>query len=327
MTDPDIASIEPAFDITLEFRDQARAVFRDWESRNISYEEAFFRLEKMRDQAATRDNPADIGYAETQIGIVHGYRGNYNASITHLERARDLYLDAKNRRLVISATINIGETYRLKGNFARARQFFHTGHDAALEIGNRVLQVLARSNESLMLITQGRSDLAEVWLNECYAMCETPLEEPETPDIYKRRMIQRCEISEAMATIYIQTDRLDAALQKAMEAVNLAHEINSSTRRGFANRVLGEVLTYMDTPVDGLDSDPDSYFQASLDSFREIDAEAEIARTLLVQGKSMGQRGKIGGATRRLQQAVTMFTRLGMVDDAAKAAEAQLNML
>jgi hypothetical protein len=215
----------------------------------------------------------------------------------------------------------------LKGNLARARQYFHTGHDAAVELGIRVLQVLSRSNECLMLITQGRADLAEGWLNECYAMCETPLEEPETPDVYKRRMIQRCEISEAMTTIYLQTDRLDAALQKAMEAVTLAQEIASPSRRGFSNRVLGEVLTSIETPVDGLDSDPDTYFQASLDAFREIDAEAEIARTLFAQGKSMGQRGKISGATRRLQQAVTVFTRLGLVDDAHKAAQAQLALL
>lgn len=318
-----------AVDVTPEFREKVRGVYREWEASKISYEEAVNRLEKLRREATTRTNSADEGYIEAQLGIMQGYRGNYNASLQHLERSRDLYIEAQSYYRIAQATINIGETYRLKGNYARARQYFNAGYEAAVEKGDRALQVLARSNESLMLLNQGRSDLAEARLLECYTLYQELRAEQhgETTDNNAGYRGQFCEINEALAQIYLETNRFEQAWERTIEAHTVAQQMGSAVRIGFANRIVGEVITNTDLLPDGYVSDPDFYFQAALDAFREVNAEAEIARTLLVQGKSLGQRSKGGIATRKLQQAVTIFTRLNMVEEAAKAAEAQINLL
>ena len=56
-------------------------------------------------------------------------------------------------------------------------------------------------------------------------------------------------------------------------------------------------------------------------------AEGELAKTMYEHGRSLMRRDKKMPAARKLQQAMVIFTRLGMVDDAAKAAEAQLMVL
>jgi hypothetical protein len=71
-------------------------------------------------------------------------------------------------------------------------------------------------------------------------------------------------------------------------------------------------------------ADPDEYFRLAIDVFREMNMEAERARTVFAHARSLAHRGRKTMAVRMLQQVMVMFTDLGMVDDAAKAAQAQI---
>jgi ATP/maltotriose-dependent transcriptional regulator MalT len=317
------STTSPIFDVNPDFRDRLRTTYREWETGKISYEEAVNRLEKYR-RGLDESNPADAGYAEMQLGVIHGYRGTYNNSLYHLERSRELFEAANNRSRLAQAIINIGEGYRLKGNYARARQYFRAGYEAAVESDNRSIQILARSNESLMLISQGRGDLAEATLLECYRLYQQLIEENNSLNEHRNQL---CEVTEALARIYLQTNRPPMAWERAAESYRLAHEVESGLLRGFANRIVAEVLTRMEGAPEGFSHDPDVYFAAALESFREIHAEAEMARTLLAQGKSLGYRNKATTGVRRIQQAVNIFTNLGMMEEAAAAAESQIDLL
>lgn len=312
----------PTFDVTPDFRERLRAIYHDWETGKISYEEAVNRLEKHR-RALDDSNPADAGYVEMQLGVIHGYRGTYNTSLQHLERSRDLFEAANNRSRYAQAVINVGEGFRLKGNYARARQHFRAGYEAAVESNNRQMQILARSNESLMLISQGRGDLAEATLLECYRLYQELAAEGDASGDQRPQL---CETNEALARIYLQTKRLPLAWERAAESYRLAYESESGLLRGFANRIVAEVMTHMDSAPDGFRHDPDAYFMAAVESFREINVEAEMARTLFAQGLSLGKRNKSATGVRRIQQAVNIFTSLGMIEEAAAAAEAQIDL-
>jgi hypothetical protein len=52
--------------------------------------------------------------------------------------------------------------------------------------------------------------------------------------------------------------------------------------------------------------------------------EGDVAKTMFARGKSLVRRGKKASAAKLFQQALVIFEKLGMRDDAAKAAEAQM---
>jgi hypothetical protein len=96
---------------------------------------------------------------------------------------------------------------------------------------------------------------------------------------------------------------------------------------GFANRTLGEVLLAFEDRTelgdDEFSADPGEYFRAALESFQEMDAEGERARTMFAHARCLAKQGRRVAAARLLQQAMLIFAQLGMVDDSAKAAESQ----
>jgi len=131
-----------------------------------------------------------------------------------------------------------------------------------------------------------------------------------------------------MAVIHLRQGDAKAAWGQALKALEASEKSGKPLQRGYANRIMGEVITELkESPEPPLPSDPDEYFRTALAAFREINAEAELARTMYAHALSMAARGRRMIAARKLQQVMIIFTRLGMVDDAARAAEAQLSVI
>ena len=78
--------------------------------------------------------------------------------------------------------------------------------------------------------------------------------------------------------------------------------------------------------ADQFTDDPDVYYQTALGLLREVHADAELAHTLFAHGTSLARRGRRLRAAHALQQAMIIYTRLEMVADAARAAQAQLDI-
>lgn len=313
--------------VTQEIADAARAIFVEWESGKLSYQNALERMNDLRQIATQSSQPADVAHIELQVGIMQGVRGNLDASIQHFEKARELFTQMGNRRSAITCLMNVGESYRLKGTFTLARQYFHNSYEAAKAINLRAIQAYSRLNEAQMLISMERYDQAGVMLDECYELMQSPFEDPELPRHRNSRIGSLCETVYAQAKVRLALNKVNEAWKSAAESYKLAKELNVPLRLGFANRILGEVLTALgQPPEEGYSSDPDTYFQIAADAFREVKADGEIAQTLFAHGRSLAKRGKRDLAARKMQQATVIFTKLGMMDDAAKAAEAQMTL-
>ena len=311
---------------------ETASILTAWQDGTLSYPDAVAKLTAIKVQAITDNHPEDQAYAELRRGVIEGYRGNYVPCIDHFERARDLFLQANSRAQVLVCNVNIGETYRLKGNFSRARQYFRLGYDSAVEQGNREMQVLARTNEAQMLLSQGHTDQAEAMLLECYELSEQPYaiqHEGQTEDMVRRTWLdQRIDIIQALAQIYLESGKGDEAWRFAREAYTVAEMIDAPLALGFASRAVAQTLSQLSVVDDlGFDPDPDAHFMKAIQHFKAINAEGEIARTLFTQGRSLARRSRNTMAARKLHQAVIMFSKLGMVDDAAKAAEEQLKLV
>lgn len=312
--------------INSELQKQCDTIVQNWKLGEIRYPQALKELESLLESAKQDKRTADEGYIEISLGILYGWRGNYPTSIECFERARDLFVRVENREQVVRCMLNIGESYRLKGNFVRARQFFNTAYKSSVDMKHLPLQITARLNEAQMLISIDHVDTAESALKEAYEKCQQPWSAEVNYD-ESRRLGSLCEICYSLASIYLSNNNFAEAQKYALESLQAAEETKLPLRLGLAHRIVGEVMTHVEGfEIDG-ESDPDAHFHKAITYFRQINADGEIARTMFAQGRSLAKRDRSTLAARKLQQAVMIFSRLDMVDDAAKAAEEQLRLI
>lgn len=303
-----------------DFNEQCALILRQWQAGELPFLQAAARLDALGQQALRERNIANQARVEFSWGYVQGYRSNLSESIKHFEKARQLYEIAQDERRVSSCDLNLGESYRRKGDFIKARDLFRAAYERSVQLGELRSQTIARANEGQMLLSMGQTNGARVALQEALQLSEQW--EPQ----HRQSLVGLlCEVYHALAVIYLNENNLEAAWDEAKQAVNAAQEFNQPLEIGYANRTMGEVLTvYQDPPLGGeFSTNPDDYFKASIEAFRSLDAEGEVARTLHVFARSLAKRGKRVPAARQLQQATLIFAKLGMVDDAAKAAESQ----
>jgi tetratricopeptide (TPR) repeat protein len=323
---------------TPEFEALVKDIHRRWENGDLPFQDALEQMTRLGREAEASQQPCNQGRVELLLGVMQGYRANLDASVRHFERARDLFERANNRKRTIGAILNLGESYRLKGDFTRARQLFHTAFEVAGTIGVLHTQAIAACNEGLMLISMGRYEQAREMLLKAAELTERMKSAPSSEEDPHIAEEVGCELYGALASVYLHLNDPEEAWRCATRSYKIATMMGEPLLIGFANRAMGETLTAVitmehdadDTALmihPSLSSDPDDYFRASGEAFQEIKADGEIARTMYVHALSLRARGKGMMAARKLQQAMIIFTRLGMSDDAAKAARAQMDVL
>jgi tetratricopeptide (TPR) repeat protein len=280
-------------------------------------------MEHAMQQAVETGHIANQARVEHVLGYVHHYRGNLGASIQHYDRARVLYKQAGNQDRVATVDMNQGENYRFKGDFSRALRLYRSAYRTAEVLGDLRLQTMAAANEGIVQVAMSQYISARRALDAA-----SQLASQWTEDANGDLPALLCEIHDALAVIDLREDRVQEAWEHALYALEIAMEAKKPMQLGFANRTVGEVVTRLGTAPDPrFSSDPDHYFRAAIKHFRELNAEAELGRTMYAQALSLAQRGRRTTAARKLQQVMILFTKLDMVDDAARAAEAQLAVL
>lgn len=306
-----------------DFQTKCLDVADKWEAGRMPYAEARQALSVLAEDAVTRGHSADQGRVEQVIGYMEVARGNLNISINHFERARAIYNQVGNTIRAAICDMNIGESYRNKGDFKRALALYGKAYEAFKGAGDIENQAFAISNRGQAWLSMGRVDTAHEDLMTGLALAE------QIPVGAIDRSILLCEVNLALTRLFIQRNRYGMAWEAAVKAYEVAQENPHAFEKGYANRALAEIISV--NPVPPMDrrfvNDPNVYFQAANDAFLEIHAEGEVARTMYAHALSLLRAGRRMMAARKLQLAMIIFTRLGMVDDAARAAETQLEVL
>lgn len=292
---------------------------RRWEAGELPFKEAVAQMMVLEKEAQAANDAAGQAVVERLLGFMQSHRGNFNTALRHYENAKAFFVQANNRRIAAAMDLNIGEVYRYKGDFNRARHYYRVAYEAAKETNFLTIQTLARGNEGHLLLRAERYDSA---LN---AFEETlRLTEQWTEDLHMLSSVLS-ETHYGLALVYLAKDRPSDAWEQAKHALNHARQ---PLDLGFANRAIAETLTVLGkSPDEKFTDDPETYYQAAIDAFQEINAEAEMARTMYARAWSLARQGRKTTAARKFQQVMIIFTKLGMVDDAARAAEAQLSVL
>jgi tetratricopeptide (TPR) repeat protein len=314
-------------DIDEAFRGRVNAIFDSWQTNKLSFQETLKTLETLRQEAVSEKNAISEAAIYNILGILYGYRANYDESISNFAKARDLFDTHGAKRRVATCDLNLGESYRLKANYSKARQYFHSAYEAAKSLDHIVTQVTALANEGQMWFSLKSYDKARKTLEEAQDLALNKwIPENEREEL--TRTDNLCEIQSAFVAVYLQENNGEKAWEHAKQTLAYANQTERSVRFGYANRAMGDVVTQMGkSPEEGYSEDPDTFYQAALDAFRQMKAEGDVGKTLFAQGQSLAKRGKMRSAGQKLQQAMVIFTRLGMSEDAAKAAEAQMSLI
>lgn len=332
MEDKSPNGTSPVLEVNSIFRGKYNMISQAWNRGEIDFAMAVSNMEALRAEARSLENPdLQQGALEMALGILYGYRSDYDASVTQFERARELFAKAGAEREIIRCELNIGETYRLRGNFTRARSSFHQAYENAQRLGIRSVSAIALGNEGQVWLAMGSPDRARFVIEKALRIAENPWSEDgkeESESLRSARQGFKCEAHSVLSAVLLSLGLPERAWQEAKHAHEVASSLDQWLRTGFANRALGGVLTVLDgvplADVDRFVADPDHYYQCSLDAFKVGKSEGEYAKTLYDYGKSLVQRKRLRSAGQKFQQAMVIFTRLGMTHDAALAAEAQL---
>lgn len=305
-----------------EFNARCLDILDRWEAGGLPFEGAMDELVALRTEALDSHHVANQGRTEQLLGYIEGYHGNLNESIHHFERARAMFNQVDNKQRIATCDLNIGEAYRYKGDFNRARTLFEKAYESFKSLNDPKSEALALGNKGQMLLSMGHISEALADLTESHRLAS------ELPRDAVQRYSLLAEVQYALTLLYLEQKEFTAAWDSAQQAMGTALESPKPLERGFGYRAIAEAISIIENPPDNdLSPDPDVYFQAANEAFREIKAEGEIARTMFAHAKSLARRGRRMTAARKLQMAMVIFARLGMVDDAAKAAETQLQVL
>ncbi len=335
-----------------EFVSRVRDSYTRWESGELAFADALDRIAILAEEARAAKHIANLAYCEMIMGVMHGYRANLDVSVRSFERARALYEQVGNRLRTTQAMHNIAECYRMKGNFVMARQFFRASQDAAAAMNKVDLQASGMINEAAMLVSMDHPDGARQLYEKAMNLLK------QMPEDHERRAPLMSEAFSGIAIAHLQMNETQHAWDCAREALKWAQQAKKPLMLGLAYRALGQVVTATlanllpdhesstepFTPIkitqtsemravsatalgETPSGDPDDYFRLSSEALQEIKAEGELARTTFEHAKSLAARGRGMTAARKFQQAMILFTRLGMADDAAKAAQAQMKVI
>lgn len=318
-----VQATEPQVDPN--FQTELNSIVFQWQSNQLSYNDALEAMEQLRQRTVRENMPVHEGLIENSLGIVEGIRSNLGKSLTHFETSRRIFEACGARSRIGNASLNIGETHRIRGNFQRARNYFQEAYEIARQHNNLGIQANALANEAQIWCSMRQYDSAYDLLLKAEALCQHPWQDDEPERVTRARMSCECEVHHAFVEVYLSRQDIEAAVQHAQHGLELAQQVGDAHIIGMANRAMGNALTALHAHDSSYN--PDDYFRAAISSFNEIKAEGDVGKTLLAQGKSMAERGRKRSAAQLFQRAMEIFTRAGMTNDAAMAAEAQLSVI
>lgn len=306
-----------------EHIDRINAIANEWEAGELDYNAALSLLNAILEEITDAGFRQAAGQVHQVIGLIEGNRGMFQSALIEFERAERIFEECGYGRGRIIAISNQGEIFRHLGKYARAREFFNQARQAAREIGAKRLEANALNNEGLIYLQMEANNRARRLLEDAAEIAESirdedPRIERTLPETYH-----------SLATIYLRDGEIEKAWDAASKALEISLAVPILMQAGMAHRTLAEIASHPDCPPNakGNKPNPSHHYAESRRYLEEIGAEGELGHVWFSQGRYLAGQRRTWGALVALRNALTIFTRLGMVEDAAKVAEEQTTLL
>jgi tetratricopeptide (TPR) repeat protein len=245
------------------------------------------------------------------LGVAHLQLGHFPEADRFFEQGLAIYEDIDDRRNSAAMLSNLGESARSRGDYRRAEELYEKALAGVRQIGHRDSESIYLSNLSAARLGLRKFQQVEADAREALALVDDAnfCAHPETYAF----------LSEAC----LGQGKMKEALDAANRALDLARESENDLDLGIAWRTLGLVLAAWNSnqastprssaPLNEICSEPEACFRESHRIFKKINAESEAAHTLRAWAEFDLHNGRAEDGNKKLQEAETIFRRLGAV--------------
>jgi tetratricopeptide (TPR) repeat protein len=278
----------------------------------VRMSDGYFRLGAAREQGALAERALEIAVSLGEaglreralslklLGMAHQVAGRFEEARRRKEEALEIFRRMDDIRPVGMMLNSLGETLRLKGNYDAARDRFQEALMIAREAGHRPEQILCLSNLAGAHLGLGEFAEAERLLRESIQLAG-PTGYHVLPEAY-RFLAEAC----------LGQAKNDEALEAALLALTLSRDENPD-HLGNAWRVLGCVAARVGAVEFGGETwTAVGCFEESLKVFASAGMDSERARILHDWGRYECETGDVEKAQEKLDEAHSIFERLGM---------------
>jgi DNA-binding SARP family transcriptional activator len=249
-----------------------------------------------------------ISYSLLNLAIGYYYMGRFDRVREVAQEALEIATDIGDPYGQDAALHDLGVAALEQGLATEAIPFFQRALTIAREIGDKalepeVLAEMARSHQQL-----GDLDKAQELLEQSLGMVSVSVEQNYVPPLHAY-----------LALLYLDTRQDDRAVNHARAGLREAEKREDLWSSGLTHRVMGHVIGQLGRGDAG--PEPVIHFEKAIDTQRQIGAEAELARTMVVYGLHLRRLGASDDARRTealLEEARTLFRKLGMAADLAR---------
>jgi tetratricopeptide (TPR) repeat protein len=272
------------------------------------YDEAYEKVTKGLAARGRRGDKRSIAHSLSNLGNIQQMRGRFPEARNCHTEALDLRRAIGDRAGVIASLNNLAVLAFEVGDYEAARTGWEQALDEAEDIGALPLQALALANLGELALIEGRHEEARSRIEDALEISE---------DIDDRRLTTEALRNLALLEHATGGERAVALGERALE---IARSAGLRDNEGRCLVALGEVVAGNlfdadktdEMPRDGELTSAESYYRRGLDLLRDIGNESELAKALERFGRYKVERGEIAAGKSLLQEALTIFSRLGM---------------
>jgi tetratricopeptide (TPR) repeat protein len=239
------------------------------------------------------------------LGQVHDMLGGYQQSQEYKEEALALFREVDDHRArwwIRTMLLNLANTVSLQGDYQAAVDLYEEALDTEVGVSDRDWEWTCLFNMAWARLEMGKYEEAE--RNLCDVL------EQAGDSGWFGLALTHCSLAEAR----LELGRAADALPSAQKAVTLAKETRAQEHLGAAWRILGEVVSALEVPVQMGDKSyqAEGCFSESEEIFAEIGAEPERARTLRAWARHVFKEGDRKRGRSMWDEAREIFLRLGV---------------
>jgi predicted ATPase len=250
------------------------------------------------------------------LGGVHSVLGNHGDAAHYNSRAVTLYQELGDQEGIGAMLNHLGAHAQLRGDYDSAVALHQEALKIAYETGNRNREMAFLSNLGGARVGLGEYRTAEYDLRRIIRWAEIAGQRGWLSNTYR-----------FLAAACLEQDKVEESLSAARRALALGEDVGSPDMIGGAWRVLGMILARAarSITIGGRELDAAACFAESVQSFADMGAEGERARTLQAWARYELEQGDSARGDEMWREARNVFVRLGMelevgrMDDWSKA--------
>jgi tetratricopeptide (TPR) repeat protein len=280
------------------------------------YEEALDRSAKALEMRREIGDKRSIAVSLSNIGNIEKDRGLFDEAESCYREAMQLRRQVGDRSGYVISHNNLGALAFERGDLQQARDAWEDALVEAEQIGALPLQMILLNNIGEAALHMGKLADARMRIERAMALAA---------DMEDQR--GRAEILRNLALLELKEGNAEDARRYGQECLELARRIHLREMVGRALMALGEIhaATLFDESAQPTGGQPrgepagpgngrraEDCFRKAVKVFREMRNEAELAKALKRLGEYLVEHGRPRDGRETLEEAVTIFERLGM---------------